>query len=154
MTDAVFNKINAPLLQDTRLGGYAGFLSARFFEERIFSEEAYNGVFREAEDAFREKLDDQTIIGYWRGEFWGKLVISAARVCRYTGNHELYAFLKKSAETMLSLQEADGYLGTYRNHDFVCPPAAEDAEKLVGWKCCWCWNIWCRKYTLWGLIEL
>ena len=80
MTDAVFNKINAPLLQDTRLGGYAGFLSARFFEERIFSEEAYNGVFREAEDAFREKLDDQTIIGYWRGEFWGKLVISAARV--------------------------------------------------------------------------
>ena len=154
MTDAVFNKINAPLLQDTRLGGYAGILSARFFEERIFSEEAYNGIFKEAEDAFREKLDDQTIIGYWRGEFWGKLVISAARVCRYTGNKELYAFLKRAAETMLSLQEADGYLGTYRNHDFVCPPAAEDAEKLVGWKCCWCWNIWCRKYTLWGLIEL
>lgn len=59
-------------MQDARLGGYAGFLSARFFEERIFSEEAFNGVFKEA----------------------------------------------------------------------------EDAEKLVGW------SIWCRKYTLWRLIEL
>ena len=57
MTDAVFNKINAPLLQDTRLGGYAGILSARFFEERIFSEEAYNGIFKEAEDAAKKHCD-------------------------------------------------------------------------------------------------
>lgn len=154
MRDAVQNMICPPRLCDVRIEGYAGRLSARFFEERVLSDEAFNVIFKEAEDAFRNKLDDQTIIGYWQGEFWGKLMISAARVCRYTGSERLRTFLRQAAQTMLSFQEEDGYIGTYRNHDFVCTPDVRETEKLVGWPCNWCWNIWCRKYTLWGLMEL
>lgn len=154
MEAKIQNVVRPARLQDTRLGGYAGRLSARFFEERILSDEAFKVVFKEAENAFRDKLDDQTAIGYWQGEFWGKLIISAARVCRYTGNLQLRAFLQQAAETMLSFQEEDGYIGTYRNHDFVCSPDVRETEKIIGWPCNWCWNIWCRKYTLWGLIEL
>ena len=62
-------------------------------------------------------------------------------------------FISKSAHKVMASQDADGYIGTYKNADFVQSPDVNMTEKLVGWKCNWCWNIWCRKYTLWGLLE-
>ena len=154
MPYCVENRLQPPRLADVRLEGYAGELAERFFEGRIFSEEAQATAFAEAEEAFRHPSDDETAVGYWKGEFWGKWIISAARVCRYSGNERLRAFLRRAAHTMLSFQREDGYIGTYKDEDFVCSPDPAETEKVVGWRCNWCWNVWCRKYTLWGLLEL
>ncbi len=126
----------------------------QFARNRIESGNAWNVVYREAEDAFRNKLDDASgVHGIWQGEFWGKWMISACRFCRYSGNGELREFIRSGVTAMLKLQEPSGYLGTYRDPMNVFPADPEKTRQLLGWDCRWNWNIWCRKYTLWGLLE-
>lgn len=126
----------------------------QFARNRIESGDAWNVVYREAEDAFRNKLDDASgVHGIWQGEFWGKWMISACRFCRYSGNGELREFIRSGVAAMLKLQEPSGYLGTYRDPMNVFPADPEKTRQLLGWDCRWNWNIWCRKYTLWGLLE-
>lgn len=139
------NAVNKTELRNVKLGGYAAELMENFFYERIFSKNAKSIVFKECEEAFLRATDGDGPQGLWQGEFWGKWVISAARACRYTGSGELKEFLHGAALKLISLQRDDGYIGTYRDStDFFLP----DPEKHS-----WNWNIWCRKYTLWGLLE-
>ncbi len=140
-------------LSDVRIKGSVGDLLGKLIAGRITSQEARDGGYREAEDAFKNCIDDQIIVGYWQGEFWGKWVISAARICRYTGDQELAEFLRQGCYTLMSYQREDGYIGTYKDslNMFACD--RQEAKKVVGWECNWNWNVWCRKYTLWGLVE-
>ena len=75
---------NIPATPGTlRLKGSVSEQMERFFDHRIRSAEAQDIIYREAEDAFRNRLDDASgIHGIWQGEFWGKWIISAVRVCR------------------------------------------------------------------------
>ena len=126
-----------------------------FFKNRVLSDEAKNKIFEEAEKAFSERIDDESVyVGYWRGEFWGKLAISASGVCEYTGDKNLKNFLSKKAAVLASLQDTDGYLGSYKQKNFLRVNDLDKAREAVGWDCNWCWNLWCRKYTLWGLLEI
>lgn len=150
---AVNDMITPAKLENVTIGGYPARKAKAFFDRRILSDYGMNEVFGEAEKAFYERIDDVTGVGYWRGEFWGKLAISAARVCRYLHDDDLKEFIRKSAHKVMASQDPDGYIGTYKDADFVLSPDVNMTEKLVGWKCNWCWNIWCRKYTLWGLLE-
>lgn len=137
-----------------RLRGAAAELLERVADNRFRSEAARTRVYREAEDAFRSKQDDASgVYGLWQGEFWGKWMIGAVRYCEYSHDAGLREFIRKGVHTLLTLQEPSGYLGTYRDpmNLRVADPAA--AEPLIGWTCNWNWNIWCRKYTLWGLLE-
>ena len=139
------NAVKKTELCNVKIGGYAAELMENFFYERIFSKNAKNIVFKECEEAFLRATDGDGPQGLWQGEFWGKWIISAARACRYTGDAELKDFLHKAALRLIGLQREDGYIGTYRNStNFFLP----DPEKHS-----WNWNIWCRKYTLWGLLE-
>ena len=142
--------IKTPLNQ-VKMGGYINKLMMTFFNERIFSDYAEKVVYRECEDAFINRKDDslEPNIGYWQGEFWGKWIISAARAVRYTGNERTRAFVHQGARNLLALQREDGYLGTYQNSADVMAPAPEQTNGRP----CWNWNIWCRKYTLWGMLE-
>ena len=125
-----------------------------FAKERITSDAARNVVCREAEDAFRNRLDDRSgIHGVWQGEFWGKWILGAVRYCEYAGNPELKEFIRRSVHTLLAMQEPSGYLGTYRDPMNVFAADPERTQAVLGWPCDWNWNIWCRKYTLWGLLE-
>jgi len=111
-------------------------------------------VYREAEDAFRNRLDDSSgVHGIWQGEFWGKWIIGAVRYCEYAGNPELKEFIRRGVHTLIALQEPSGYLGTYRDPMNVFAADPERTQAALGWPCDWNWNIWCRKYTLWGLLE-
>jgi len=147
------NLINPPVLSDIKLGGYIGKHIETFFEGRVFSDYARNTVYQEAEDAFRAQKDDETVVGYWQGEFWGKWIISASRVASYTGSSELKSFIHNAAKNIISLQREDGYIGTYKRSDNFFAPDPEVSRREVGIPYVWNWNIWCRKYTLWGLIE-
>jgi DUF1680 family protein len=150
------NIIQSPFLDKTKIQGSPKELMDNFFNKRIFSRKAQEVIYREAEDAFRNKLDDENgITGVWQGEFWGKWMISAVRVCEYSGDAKLKEFIRQAVANMLKLQEPDGYLGTYRDRLNVFATSPVERAKLpenMRW-CRWNWNIWCRKYTLWGLLE-
>ncbi len=141
-------------LSETTISGKFGADMDRFFYQRIYSDNAKNVIYKETEDAFRNKLDDASgVHGIWQGEFWGKWIISAAEVCRYSENSELKDFIKQAARNLIALQDEDGYIGTYRDQLFLKVTDTKKTKELLGWECDWNWNIWCRKYTLWGLIE-
>lgn len=148
------NRIQAQPLENVRMMGSISDLFERFIDRRITSAEAQQTVFAEAEEAFVRCIDDiDAPVGMWQGEFWGKLAISACRVCRYQHNDALKQFLRESAAKILSHQREDGYIGTYRDDTMVMHPSPKEGERVKGWPCDWNWNIWCRKYTLWGLLE-
>lgn len=134
--------------------GDVGDLFDRFIENRMLSDFAVNEILKEAEDAFFERVDDENPpIGLWRGEFWGKLIISASRTAKYNGSEKLKQIIKASTEKVISSADADGYIGSYKNPEMVLPCPRDKGIELKRWECDWCWNIWCRKYTLWGLLE-
>ena len=138
---------------DIRIKGDAGQLIDNFLFGRVFSDYAREVVYREAEDAFKNQIDDETPINIWQGEFWGKWMISAARAARYKDSDELREFIRKGAYSMLAYQRSDGYLGTYKNSAKVFLPSEEEVFAATGSRTRINWNIWCRKYTLWGMLE-
>lgn len=148
------NKIDALPMGLTELKGPIGQRMGCFLDHRVRSDHAWDVVFREAEDAFRNKVDDQSgVVGLWQGEFWGKLIIGAVQVCEYDRDETLKGRIRESVHRLLALQEENGYLGTYRQPGWVLAADPEKSQGVMGWPCDWNWNIWCRKYTLWGLLE-
>jgi len=147
------NKISRAALDSIRVGGYYGDSIDTFLEGRVTSEYAQKIAYKEAEDAFVNQLDDKTAAGLWQGEFWGKWIISACRAAKYLNSDDLRTFIHNGAKKLMTLQRADGYLGTYKNSSYVFPPSEEEAIKALGFPARWNWNIWCRKYTFWGMLE-
>ena len=149
----VKNKIESAALEDVRVGGYHGALMESFFEGRIMSKDAREVVYKEAEDAFKYQRDDESGVGIWQGEYWGKWIISAVRAARYNASAELREFIRVGAKKLITYQREDGYLGTYKNSGLVFPSTMEEGMAALGVAVEWNWNIWCRKYTLWGMLE-
>ncbi len=150
----VKDKITSAELSHIALAGPVAEKMAQFFEQRILSEEARNEVYREAADAFHRQVDDEAgVIGIWQGEFWGKWMLGAIRFCRYSGDVKLREFIREGVAELLTLQRPDGYLGTYRDPLFLHAAEPEKTVQAIGRTCDWNWNIWCRKYTLWAMVE-
>ena len=139
---------------DVRVGGRVGALQERFFRERVMSSSARETIWKEARDAFAHPDDDvyNKPAGMWKGEFWGKLMISACRVAASTGDEGLRRFLQDEAHRLMAFQRPDGYLGTYVNAEWVMGADTNETVRTMGWPCDYNWNLWCRKYTLWGLV--
>lgn len=153
MTQLCSRTVISPPSGALRFKGSVGAQMERFLNRRLRSEEG-RMAYREAEDAFRNKLDDASgIHGIWQGEFWGKWIIGAVRTAEYFDDDELRTFIRQGVLRLLELQEPSGYLGTYRNPMNVFPADPIRTGSALGWPCDWNWNIWCRKYTLWGVIE-
>lgn len=140
---------------EVKVRGHVAEVQDRFFRERIFSDFAKNEIWKEAHDAFAHPDDDvfKNGIGMWKGEFWGKLMISASRVAEYSHDAALKEFLHQEALKLITYQHEDGYLGTYVDKEYVVPLPIEEQQRRIGWPCPWNWNLWCRKYTLWGLMS-
>ena len=149
----VRNLMNTPELGSCSLGGEIGARFDRFIYERVSGRFAVEEILKEAEDFFKTQYDDIYPVGYWRSEFWGKLMLSAVRCAKYKKDERLKENIRKSCYKMLSLQREDGYLSTYSNSDNIYPSDGEDAASYIGWSADWCWNIWGMKYTIWGLSE-
>jgi len=118
------------------LGDYIDIIATH----RILDKTSWEMIYPETEDAFGLKEDDKNYpkSGQWRGEFWGKYMLSVIAAARYYHSEELKERIALAVNGLLSHMDEDGYLGTYEHSDFV-----------VGNN----WNIWSRKYTLWGLLE-
>ena len=130
-----------PLDGQFRFSGYAGEIIDRFSERRLLNADSWETIYNEAADAFDARVDDQLVPGQglWQGEFWGKQVLSAIAAINYYNDEALRQRLRNAIPAFLEKQDENGYLGTYTDSTLVCGNV---------------WNIWCRKYTLWGLVEL
>jgi len=130
-------------LSGVRLNGHVGDRLHAVLEARILSQHARTEIIGEALEAFRRRVDDRLRpgSGLWQGEFWGKWMLSAIAAQRYSGDAALRDTIASSCRELLETQDPDGYIGTYSDSSFV--RSGEGGRN---------WNIWCRKYTLWGLI--
>ena len=144
--------MRAPRLKDVRLKGVPAEKMNDLFRERLTSSFAQRNVFGEARRAFVERDDDEKGHGgLWRGEFWGKQMLSAARVADYLQDADFTAFVKDECHRLIALQGPDGYLGSYRDPDLLAITDPDATKKTYGWYTVW--NVWGRKYTMWAMIE-
>ncbi len=84
-------------------------------------------------DYFRNTLDQ-----FATGEFWGKLMRAACRICAYTDDPVLRAIVDEAARDMLSIRRPDGCISTV--------PVAVQPNGTHGS------DLWERKYALMGLL--
>lgn len=128
---------------DWHFGGFLGRRIDTLTGARICSDFARSEIHGETVEAFRKRIDDRMDpdSGYWQGEFWGKWILSAIAACRYYDDDQLRDLIAESVQAIMDTQDPDGYIGTYSESGFV---------EAVGDKMNW--NVWCRKYTLWGLL--
>ena len=152
VSPAVRDAMRGPVLRDVRLGSNPAEKMHAFIAERMLSRHAQRDVFGEARQAFKLRDDDwRGHGGSWRGEFWGKLMLGTARVAQYLENPELTAFVRDECHRLMALQDPDGYLGSYADKTLVAITDPETTKSLYGW--CPVWNIWNRKYAMWGMLE-
>ena len=140
--------------QYSSMSGYTEELYNKIIDNRMTSDFAVQEILAEAERPFFKRNDDESApVGWWRGEFWGKWIISAVRACKYKKNEKLEGIIRNSVEKIMATADENGYIGTYQNPALILPCSKDEGVKAVGFRCDFCWNIWCQKYTLWGLIE-
>ena len=141
-------------LGNVRLGGYVAVKVEDFIRERMTSDFAMSNVVGEARRAFEERSDDRAKgYGTWRGEFWGKLMLAASRAAVYRHDERLKAFLHAEARRLMALQDEDGYLCTYADPEFIEMSGRTPKDWCeFGWPSNW--NLWCRKYTMWGMLRV
>lgn len=91
--------------------------------------------------------------GDWYGEHAGKWLYAAARAADRADDGALRASVRRVADYLLSLQEPDGYLGTYApERRFMCRqgPAPRTWDGAPSQRT---WDIWVHSYLILGLVE-
>ncbi len=91
--------------------------------------------------------------GDWYGEHAGKWLCAAARAVQRTGDAGLTASVRRVADYLVSVQGADGYLGTYAPAQrFMCrqAPGPQTWDGAPGRRT---WDIWVHSYLILGLLE-
>ena len=142
--------MRTPSLQDVRLQGPLAAKTDGFLSKRIIDMQMRDAVFSEARRAFVNRDDDECPWdGQWRGEFWGKSMICAARASDYFDNMELKRWIVEECRRLLGTADGDGYLGSYSvMTNCITSPDVVAAHKGQ----CTNWNLWNRKYVIWGLF--
>ena len=132
----VKDAMRGPALRDVRLEGWLGAKMDRFIARRLVDPFMRSQVFDEARQAFEFRDDDVANAGgLWRGEFWGKEMLSSARVADYLQDGEFLSFVREECHRLMKFQDADGYLGSYADKDLIyiyetLPDKAEESTLL------------------------
>ena len=143
--------MRSPALKDVRLEGWLGAKMDRFILRRLVDPFMRGQIFDEARQAFEFRNDDEAKVGgLWRGEFWGKEMLSSARVADYLQDGEFISFIREECRRIMKFQDADGYLGSYADKDLISIRDPEACMSKMGWLSNW--NLWNRKYAIWGML--
>jgi len=92
--------------------------------------------------------------GHWYGEHAGKWLSAAARAAVRSDDAELGANVMAVADYLLSVQEADGYLGTDPPHRRFTVPQPVKPENWNGEPALRTWDVWTHSGLLLGLMEV
>jgi DUF1680 family protein len=84
----------------------------------------------------------------WSGEFVGKYMTASVQMMRLTGNKELQATVGKVVDRLVTLQDADGYLGPYSKADRLTD---KEICMLFG-KAYGTWDAWGHYHIMTGLM--
>lgn len=91
--------------------------------------------------------------GDWYGEHAGKWLCAAALAVQRTGDATLAASLRRVADYLVSVQGADGYLGTYTpERRFMCRQVT-GPRTWDGAPARRTWDVWVHSYLILGLLE-
>ena len=143
--------MRGPALKDVRLEGWLGAKMDRFISRRLVDPFMRGQIFDEARQTFEFRDDDEAKVGgLWRGEFWGKEMLSSARVAEYLQDKEFLTFIREECHRLMKYQDADGYLGSYSSKDLISIRDPEACKEKLGWLTNW--NLWNRKYAIWGML--
>jgi uncharacterized protein len=82
----------------------------------------------------------------WFGEHGGKWLYAAALAAKRTNSETIKALLFKTADYLVSTQEADGYLGSYSEALRITNPASKQHKKS--------WDVWSLSYMTLGLLQV
>ena len=91
--------------------------------------------------------------GDWYGEHAGKWLYAAAKAARRTGDARLLANVRRVADYLVSVQEPDGYLGTYapeRRFTVKQPPPLATWDGAPAQRT---WDIWTHSHLILGLLQ-
>ena len=73
-------------------------------------------------------------------------MLGTARVADHLQDPALLAFVREECRRLMALQDADSYLGSYRDKELVSITDPARTMKLYGWHPVW--NLWNRKYAI------
>lgn len=131
--DAVDASIAEEMLSKSEIAfAYEG-IPARMLEFVKRTQVGNTALWKNAVGEFRARVDGTD--GRWRGEFWGKLMRSAALVYSVNREDALYEILRDTTEELLITQDEHGRIATY-----------DTQKEFYGW------DMWTRKYVLIGLL--
>lgn len=119
-------KSKTPCVVNIKFGGHVGQDINDCFTHRVLGENT-----EELVEPFRHKKEKNQ----WQTEFWGKWMLGAVDMYRYTHSRELYDKMRASVDEIIATQQPDGYIGNY---------APEHRLKE--------WDVWGRKYVVRGLL--
>ena len=91
--------------------------------------------------------------GDWYGEHAGKWLYAASKAAARTGDAALLDRVRRVADYLVGLQEADGYLGNYaaeRRFMRQQPPKPVSWDGAPHFRT---WDIWTHSYLILGLLE-
>ena len=143
--------MRGPALKDVRLEGWLGEKMDRFISRRLVDPFMRGQIFDEARQTFEFRDDDEAKVGgLWRGEFWGKEMLSSARIAEYLQDKEFLSFVRDECHRLMKYQDEDGYLGSYSSKDLISVRDPEACREKLGWLTNW--NLWNRKYVIWGMF--
>jgi uncharacterized protein len=92
--------------------------------------------------------------GDWYGEHAGKWLHAAARAARRANDADLSASVRRVADYLVSVQESDGYLGTYAPECRFMRKQPRAARSWDGAPSHRTWDIWTHSYLILGLLEV
>jgi DUF1680 family protein len=89
--------------------------------------------------------EDIFVGGGWLGEHTGKWLITAARAADRTNDEELVKTMKEISDYLISVQEEDGYLGTYAPSVRMTAPGPYPKRT---------WDVWVHSYLMLAFLEM
>jgi DUF1680 family protein len=91
--------------------------------------------------------------GDWYGEHAGKWLVAAAKAAARSNDAELRARVLRVADWLCSVQEADGYLGTYAPERRFLRAQPPRPYSWNGEPALRTWDVWTHAYLVLGLLE-
>ena len=105
-------------------------------------------------ELFSPARRDQNLEGDWYGEHAGKWLVAAAKAAARSGDVQLRANVLRVADFLVSVQEPDGYLGTYATERRFMRPQPPKPASWDGAPSVRTWDIWTHAYLILGLLEV